>query len=236
MILSRVVASRRRAAGARTTPSIRQGVQGATYDSTSGTTQSVTLTGVLAGSTILVFSTGNAGSSSLTISDGTAYTQLHSVVSPVDSTRESCHILENSGGGNLTITQTYNASISYRGLVAIEVQSCATASLIDSKTAGSAAGVSGTDALTTASMAAAGGDINALLVGFVMNVYGNNPARPNAGSASTLYAGYLLFGGNNQSIVTSRDITGAGSYAGVFSPVSNSDYHTGFAVLLRGSP
>jgi hypothetical protein len=193
----------------------------------------------LAGSTILALVTNlddaGANQPTVTVADGVngSYpAAIDNIRDTANNQRTRMFCKQNVSAGATTVTATYSASISFRGIVIIEVAGVAVASQDQHTAQMQLTPGTGTDATTSGNTGTLGGVPN-IVVGVTWNS-GGSPGTPATGTGYTSAGtGWQYGGGNDLTRVESKLTSATTAVAATFTANGNTAHQTFVVVLLE---
>lgn len=196
------------------------------------TTETVTPTGLTAGSAVLActeLNRNNTVSSAVGSVNG-SYTATGADADDGSARRLSCYRHENVASGTETITFTYNSSTTAPGIAWVEIGGVKTSGALDVAASGKsqATPTTGTDLVT--SNAATSANQPALIVSMSGAVFANGPAA-GTGYTSAALVDWAATGPGGQVRIESKRITATGSQTSTFTATINTTHLTVMAVF-----
>jgi hypothetical protein len=195
---------------------------------------------VLAGSTILAYVTnlddGSGFSPTVTVADNINGAWPAATEAPARDTtntqRTRMFVKPNAAAGSTTVTATYSATISFRGICIVEVTGEVAASLDQHTSQTQLTPTTGANATTSGTTGTLGGQPNTV-VAFTFNNGGSGVPAVGTGYAAPAGAstGWAFGGGTDLARLESKNTSATTAVAGTFTAAGNTG-HTTFVVVL----
>lgn len=191
----------------------------------SSTTIATTITGVTAGSALVVLvGYGSAVATISGVSDGTAYTAAAdgACIDSVNTQSSRVYYLLNAGSGSHTVTATFSTSVTGRRIRVVEVSGIATTAAEDKSANQQQNAVGTTTDSISSSATAATSNANDFVLGLTQDTSNGDPGTGTL-SAGT---GYTLSGANQIIGVEGKLVSSTGAQTATFTDTKNANRTT----------